>query len=379
MKTNLKNNISVVTEAFISQLLHFECKWEIDPYWNVIFQVSANKWCELHVSKYEGVFYVNESISGLSLEIEPSKARVEKGRKIFAPNYDSYSDIKEWIPILNAAIQWLKKAEKNWTATYKSLLEQFPLKYRKGIVPASVVAHYFPEFKHLQKHLGIRNTKKMISLVENGKLKGYDTGVVETLTASQYFEYCKLAYIAVGKAKQVENGKELYERFADGRHEGLLEIDPDSEKEFADWIDEIHPKRERGGHPWEILRGGNTSNIQLRVSRPNSFDKKGFKIEISPTGLSRLAESVKIFLSIFKTGKPIAIPNPETIREQLLLQDNIGVLPDHYSLHRGNQLFEESENVHGVIQLYHLRKHAAKIKPFITWEPLPLMPLKSLP
>jgi hypothetical protein len=56
-------------------------------------------------------------------------------------------------------------------------------------------------------------------------------------------------------------GIELYKLFADGRHEGLTEIEQDSVSEFRDWMDEKHPKRQRGGHSWEILRGGNTTHI----------------------------------------------------------------------------------------------------------------------
>ncbi len=376
MKANSKTNLTEVADAFIAQLHHFDSFKQIDPYWDFLFPLSANKWCDLHISIYQKVYYLHESINSLSLEIEPSKNRVEKGKQLFGSSYDS--DQNQWIPILQAAIQWMKKAEKNWVGTYKLLHEQYPLKYRKGIVPMSVVAHYFPEFKRVQLGLGMGNTKKMISLVDSGKLNLYKMGIVEKMTVNTYFEYCKLAYVAVGKAKPQDAGSELYKRLADGRHEGLLDIDPDSEQEFADWIDKKHPKRNMGGHPWEILRGGNTSNIQLRVYRPISGAEEKYKIEVCATGITRLAESIKIFLAIFKAGKEIAIPGPETIRAQLLLLDNVGIMPEHESLHRGDQSFEESENVHEVMYLYELRKHLAKIKPFINWEPLPVMPLKSL-
>jgi hypothetical protein len=52
------------------------------------------------------------------------------------------------------------------------------------------------------------------------------------------------------------SGLEMYKKYADGRHEGLLEIDPNSAQEFSDWIDGKHPRRSTGGHPWEIKRGG---------------------------------------------------------------------------------------------------------------------------
>ncbi len=67
----------------------------------------------------------------------------------------------------------------------------------------------------------------------------------------------------------------MYARYADGRHDGLLDINPASEQEFADWIDGTHPERGMGGHPWEIKRGGNTTHIDLIVSRPVPVPKRG--------------------------------------------------------------------------------------------------------
>jgi hypothetical protein len=54
----------------------------------------------------------------------------------------------------------------------------------------------------------------------------------------------------------------------------LRDIDGDSEQEFADWIEGMHPTKSSGGHPWEIKRGGNTTQINLGVYGPYSFDKQ---------------------------------------------------------------------------------------------------------
>lgn len=377
MKTAVQNQLYEVAEAFIAQLHRFECTMEFDPTWEFYCRSSVKKWYNIRVSIYQGIYYLNEHIHSIYLEIEPSKKRVEASQNGFS-SYSNYSGKKQWITMLNAGIEWMQQAQKNWVGTYKECYEQLPLKYRKGFVPTSIVTHYFPNFNFLQKELGIANTKKMIAIIEQGKLRAPESGVVERMTANGFFEYCKIAYIAVGKAKRTDKAVELYRRLADGRHEGLLEIDAESEKEFEEWIDKTHPKRSMGGHPWEVLRGGNTSNIQIRVSRPYSFDKKNFKIEVYPTGISRLAEAIKIFLAIYKSGMPVSIPEPNTIREQLLLLDNVGIIPDYQSLHRANQAFEKSENVNIVTHLYEIKKHLSKIKPFIIWEPLPVMPIKKV-
>ena len=79
------------------------------------------------------------------------------------------------------------------------------------------------------------------------------------MTAADYFEYCKLACTA-GRRKdeyvdEAMSGREMYERYADGRHEGLLDIDEHSDQAFADWLDGTHPKRTSGGHPREPVSG----------------------------------------------------------------------------------------------------------------------------
>ena len=92
------------------------------------------------------------------------------------------------------------------------------------------------------------------------------------MTSNEFFEYCRVAYLA-GQREDDHvdanlSGREMYERYADGTDEGLLQIDGDSKEEFAAWIDGKHPKKTSGSHPWEIKRGGNTTHIDLSVSRP---------------------------------------------------------------------------------------------------------------
>ncbi len=45
------------------------------------------------------------------------------------------------------------------------------------------------------------------------------------------------------------SGRDLYRLFADGRDDGLIQIDGDSSEEFSAWIDNTHPLSQWGGHP----------------------------------------------------------------------------------------------------------------------------------
>lgn len=165
----------------------------------------------------------------------------------------------------------------------------------------------------------------------------------------------------------------MYKCYADGRHEGLLEIDMNSEEAFADWLDGKHPKRDHGGHPWEIKRGGNTTHINLYVTRPRFREKEGFVVTINAPAITRMTEAIRMFLSLHAAGMPITMSDPDDIAKRLLAQDNIGIVPCYDSLHRANQSYPEDHRVHDVMYYDDLGRYKRRVKPFIIWHPLPIL------
>ena len=153
---------------------------------------------------------------------------------------------------------------------------------------------------------------RALHFLEDGFFLKTENIEAPTLTADDYFRYCRIAYIAGKRIGETVNealsGREMYGLYADGRHEGLLEIAPDSTQELADWIDGKHPKRTLGGHPWEIMRGGNTTHIDLIVSRPSLYRKEGFKVELRAESTGRMAEMLRMFLAIHRAGQPLSSP-----------------------------------------------------------------------
>jgi hypothetical protein len=236
-----------------------------------------------------------------------------------------------WEPLIASARKWLKVARKDWIKANKRIQVEYPLRYRYGVAPNALIRASLPDVYRLDKELGKDRTWKLVRLVEDGFFLKAENTEVSSMTASDYFQYCRIAYIA-GKRKEEtvdesssgrrkeetvdesSSGREMYSRYADGRHEGLLDIDPASEQEFADWIDGKHPKRGGGGHPWEIKRGGNTTHIDLTVSRPFSYRKEGFKVELRGKSIGRMVETMRMFLAIHEAKLPISIADPEGVR-----------------------------------------------------------------
>jgi hypothetical protein len=352
----------------------------LDPNWKILFPDQGSKWHHLLVNKYENTFYLTHVNGGSgTLEFEPKKgwSTMESfgASSIRVEDHDQL--VAEWESLVFSAQKWLKIVSRDWIRANKRIQVEYPLHFRYGIAPNALVRDSLPDIYRLDRELGKIRTRKFVRIVEKGFFLKSENTEVSSMTASDFFRYCKIAYTAGKRQNETVDdslsGREMYKIYADGRHEGLLDIDPSSEQEFADWIDGRHPKRGRGGHPWEIMRGGNTTHIDLSVSRPYSFRKEGFKVELCGESIYRMVETIRMFLAIYEARNPISISNPESVRKRLLAQDNIGIIPSYASLHRANQHFSKNDDVFDVMHYNDLGRFKRRITPFITWEPLPIL------
>jgi hypothetical protein len=368
--------------VLVKELDRFVCEVaSLDRIWNVLFPDRPGTWRHLHVQRYKDSHYLTRvGDEARSLEVVRRKrVRVaeDMGGASRSRDGNAAEVDAEWTPILRAALRWLDVVRKDWIAANKRVWSEYPLDRRYGIVPNALVRDCLPDAYRLDKELGKTATLKFVGLVEKGWFVRREHTEADTLTAGRFFEYCRIAYIAAGRREdEVDgslSGREMYARYADGRHEGLLDIDPDSPQEFADWIDGKHPKRTMGGHPWEIKRGGNTTHIDLAVMRPAPGIRQGFKVELCGESIGRMAETIRMFLAIQAAGLPVSIANPEGVRKRLLAQDKIGIVPDYASLHWANQRAWAAEDVFDVLHYADLGRFKRRIAPFITWEPLPIL------
>ncbi len=352
----------------------------MDRVWKILFPVPGQGWWYLHITKYESVFFISPlmgDIGSLEVELGISLKVNESGSfSIARPFWPEEELANEWYGVISACGDWLEVVESDWVNAYEQVVAKYPLDFRFGTIPHSLIWELFPDSYRLDKSLGKEKTDAFIQLLEAGKLGEFNKPLIPKMTANTYFDYCQIAYLAVSDDQKVDkalSGRELYECYADGRHEGLLDINPNSESEFADWLDGKHPLKTGGGHPWEIKRGGNTTHIDLRVQRPSGYQQDSFLIELFGHSSSRLVETIKMFLAIYEASLPISIAYPIKIRKRLLGQDNIGIIPNYNSLHRANQHFLEEDDVFDVMYFEDIKVHEKKVVPFIRWEALPML------
>lgn len=375
MNTQFEENVY----GLIAELKEFDYRIEsIDLIWDVIFphkKARRATYYYIQVTKYQDTFYIGHRDGDLcSLEVQMNKS--VQVAESFGFSREAGDFAKKWDALISSAREWLKIVKKDWIKANRQVFTSYPLNRRYGIVCNTLLRDSLEDMYRIDLELGKAKMKKFIKMVEQGTIRDYHNAIVPSMTANDYFKYCKIAYIS-GRRKddfvdEDLSGREMYERYADGRDEGLLEIAENSAEEFADWIDGKHPKKERGGHPWEIKRGGNTTHIDLSVTRPN-YSKEGFIVRLSGCSCSRLKETICMFLGIYEAGLSITISDPEGIRKRLLGQDNIGIMPCFDSLHRANQHFHEHDSVYDVMHYDDLGRYKNRIKPFITWEPLPVL------
>lgn len=352
-------------KTFIQRLPAFEYVYDGDPRWELVFSNGKRKWFYLVVSYYNGVYYLSERIRSASIQVDEHGEMAENTHHVAA-----YRDETNWPELFPLALAYLDRVEKDWLGEYRQLVRKFPYKYRQGVIHSKLARHYCPDIRRIDHELGGENLRKFVSMVENRKINPFHDGRVKDLTAARYFEYCKVAYLNSHldldeKTKQL-SGIELYKLYADGRHEGLTEIDQDSVSEFRDWMEGKHPKRQPGGHPWEILRGGNTTHISLYVSKKQYGADNEYEITLRGNSIVRIAEALKIYLGLMDKQLTVAIDDPEKIRKRLLGQDSIGIVPEYLSLHRAQNLFDG--HIDDVMHLYDFGKAQREICRLAAWE-----------
>ncbi|GEM_PF-3684874 len=146
-------------------------------------------------------------------------------------------------------------------------------------------------------------------------------------SADDYFHCCALCFDAAGLAhddRMLTPGAR-YQKHADNRHGGLLNIPEKLPDAFMKWLvsSEWH-----GAHPWEIRRGGNSTHISLAAFA----DSGGVRLILEGSATSRAAETMKMALALRKNGIQFILQDVNLHLNRAGGKDWIGLYPDSYGL-----------------------------------------------
>jgi len=157
------------------------------------------------------------------------------------------------------------------------------------------------------------------------------------ITSGFFFDCCKIGYVANNYKNSAElSAKQLYINNADGRDDGLLELDEDSADAFADWY---HNRINHGGHPWEVCRGGNSTHISLYANH----DDDGWYLSLAGSSYGRSVETIKFYLALVKQDVPIYMYDSAGIVSRLTEADYIGIVPEGVFPRYCSQLFPDEK------------------------------------
>jgi len=260
---------------------------------------------------------------------EMSKDDKKKCRQAFGKLFSVYKTIKnnyeEYVELLNAKLVSYKK--------------------REGIIPRKTYIELnrkLPE-DHQDTVCAWLDDAGNADMIQKC-LKYLKTPIkhIKEVTTRQFFEACKAYYQAnpdwfnadeLLKQHPKASARDWYRRFADGRDDGLTNVNQNSHSDYLEWTAERGKFCFNGHHPWEIERGMSvTLDAHLYIKKEIG---KGYCFILSFHPF-RVPQLVKGFVRMRELGIPVEINNYENLGKLLKCKDYIGIVEEHGDIiHKG--------------------------------------------
>ena len=233
--------------------------------------------------------------------------------------------------------------------TYNAFVkENLPYQHRTGVIRRTDEWRVFPEEEdHIWEGMDGNTFLAFRSFLETNNAN--QIGRIKSFTANDFFRACVAGYRACGYDLSDLSPSEAYLRYADGRDEGLtgtghgLNEGPGIDFDSASAWDEWYNSPRGGGHPWEVVRGGNSTHVELYVmhdGRNLDFELRTGKISQEEhdkkmaaagyyfciAGKHRPEESIKFFVALREEGLPVYLHDADEILARYEGTDYIGIV-----------------------------------------------------
>ena len=201
---------------------------------------------------------------------------------------------------------------------------------------------------------------------QSGKTES-EIGRMKNITADDFYRFCAMGYAENGYCGCDKTPKEQYYLHADGRDDGLSTIEPDNPEAFHSWL---HDRDCRGGHPWEVCRGGNSTHVSLYVME----DDNGYYLSLAGDAWNRTIETVKFYLALTRAGVPVYLNEATVLVDRLTEREKIGIVPDGVIPAYCESWFTQEHIIDFINLPFEDRE---KFTPFCTWYDEPQIQLAS--
>lgn len=195
-------------------------------------------------------------------------------------------------------------------------------------------------------------------------------GRIQDMTAADFYRYTAVCYDACGYNRtpkkyngetKLLNDKEMYYKYADGRDDDLAQVKEDSPEAFEEWLAD---RKSHIGHPWEIMRGGNSTHVSLFVHK----DEKGYYLRLSGSSWTRCNETIQSFLALRAQGLPVILDDHQLLLQRCTGDELIGIVPEEILPRYCSSWFKQK-----IIDFINIERKDKKIIEKAQWE-YPQMP-----
>ena len=225
-------------------------------------------------------------------------------------------------------VQWLIDGVKDCiemlkAGTYNDYVrDNLPPQHRTGTIERREFWEVWPEARdQFFGDLSAEDRAEFIWRAGQQTNERTSVGRMSSVTVNDFFRFCAMGYAENHYEGCDKSPKEQYYLHADGRDEGLGELDPDSPEVFHAWL---HDMSHCGGHPWEVCRGGNSTHVALHVSD----DANGYYLYLAGDAWNRTIETVRFYLALTRAGIPVYLDEAHTLVERLCGVERIGIVPE---------------------------------------------------
>lgn len=223
-----------------------------------------------------------------------------------------HTDLLKWLTgVIREQVDSIK------TGTYRdNVLKELPVGYRKGVVKRSDIwrSGYWTKKTDMDGTTQ-KEIQEFSKLVETG-IEQMPENRLDSMTVNHYLELCSMCFKIRGEETSGMTLVEQYKKFADGRDDGLLDIDPDNPDAFLKFCESSHD-----GHVWEIRPGHGWSRMHLYPQH----DDKGWYIGLR--GCFDRTDFIHITLGLHAAGIPMEVYDALKVLRALKGEDYIGIVP----------------------------------------------------
>ena len=278
---------------------------------------------------------------------------------------DKRRELARWPLEISGFVQWLidgvrECIEMLEAGTYNSFIrEHLPPQHRTGTILRKDYWNIRPEERaSFFKNISPADVAEFIEKASSqaAEQEPYSSRL-SSMTANDFFRFCAMGYAENKYDGCDKTPTEQYYLHADGRDDGLQDIEGNSPEAFHAWL---HDRQRFGGHPWEVCRGGNSTHVSLQVVE----DDRGYFLYLAGDAWNRTIETVKFYLALTRAHVPVYLVETQVLADRLAEKEKIGIVPEGVILAYCGNWFP---NAHIIDYMNLPDEDRDKFLPFCTW------------